>query len=70
MVKKKNMFANDFIKENKDILALLGLAGISLGIVEDKQGLFVKFAQYCKENGISREEATLALGELIKEANQ
>lgn len=69
-MKKANKFADEFIKGNKEILALLGLAGISLGIIEDKQGLFTKFAQHCKENGISREEASIALSELINEANQ
>lgn len=61
-------FVIEFVKENEELLALLGLAGVVTGDFEDKDGLFAEFARYCKENGISREEAFKALAELIDEA--
>lgn len=69
-MEKANKFAAEFFEGNKDIFALLGLAGISAGSFKDKDGLFMQFARHCKENGISREEALKALNELINEAHK
>lgn len=64
-MKEANKLASDFIKENQDNLALLGLAGICTGALKDTHGVFPQFARFCKENGISKVEALEALGKLI-----
>lgn len=69
-MEKANKCAVDFIERNEDFFALLGLAGISSGVLNDKDGLFMQFAKHCKENGISKEEALKVLSELISESNK
>jgi len=66
-MEEESKIANEFAKENEDVLALLGLVGISMGDLEDKDGLFTQFAQYCKDNGVSKKEAFKALMELVNE---
>lgn len=69
-MKEAQKVADEFVNKNKDALALLGLVSIGTGVVEDKNGLFMKFAKYCKANGVSKEEAFKTLAQLLNEANK
>ena len=66
-MKEAEEFATEFIKENEDTFALLGLEGILTGSVKDEHSLYAQFAEYCKQHGVSREEALQALSELLGE---
>jgi hypothetical protein len=54
--------AEEFIKENEDELATLGLCGIVSGMSEKE---YESFAQFCKQKGISKQDAIAALEEFV-----